>query len=188
MMNETKATSYFTSKENCQRAIVFLLSSLLLLVGCDSETITVPSADSTPPIASMSVVFTNRGGSRETLELTSDSNPAARDLSPEEPIAALASGRDEDGGVKNITIGGDVTIFCSGSDLGKSLVVSAQNPSDASPGETVATARLQEWTFDPTDECPNSGIGEISVNLVAIAENFHGGTDTTASIAFTIRD
>ena len=166
-------------------ALALLLLISFLLIGCDSEAITVPSSDSTPPIARMSVIITNRDGSRESFTLTSADSSETRDLALDEPVAILASGRDPDGGVKNITINGGLTVFCLGQDTGLSIHILAQNPDDAVPGETASTVLLKDWTFDPVDQCPE-GVGNISGVISATAENFHGGTDTTAAFIFEI--
>jgi hypothetical protein len=158
---------------------------MLLAVGCKEKSITVPASDTTGPIARLSVDFTNADGKRETLVLTSDDTPISHDISPEEPIAALASGKDEDGGVKNIRIDGGVTIFCIDEETGLSIHPFAQNPDDSSVGEVAATVRLQDWTFNPLIQCPE-GVENVSGQIIATAENFHSGTDTTAAFIFEI--
>jgi hypothetical protein len=165
-------------------AMTGLSCTLVLLTAC-GEPITVPPSDSTPPTVSMSIDFTNRDENRETLTLTPGGNSASRELSPTEPVAVLASGEDDDGGVKSISINITMTIFCIGEELGESHHLLPANRSDARPGQTASTVEVVEWTFDPTTECPD-GVDEITAGLRATAENFHGGTATTRAFSFTI--
>jgi len=166
---------------------ITLLYILAMALSACSDEITVPDADSTVPITSMSVF-----GYSDTIVLTSSSTPVSR-TAPNRNITILASARDDDGGVKNIIISGEVTRYCVSGDLGSTQYLSylSQNPdpSASGPGDTAQSLRLTSLEINIDNlisGCPSGfSFSGMSGSFAATGKNFHGGADTTASFSFS---
>ena len=162
-----------------------VLLAAISLSGCE---LTVPASDPTPPEVSLTVT-----GLGQTFTVDAASGAVSRSAPAGAEVVLLASGRDKDGGVKNISIGGGGSVSCSSGDLGQIRHVhySASNPE--APGVGVGDeARDQRLT---TLEIDVDGLialcsggfrfGSGSVSFVATAENFHGGTASTPTFTLS---
>ena len=166
--------------------VSFVIALALLLTAC-SENITVPNADGTAPITTMSVI-----GYDNTIVLNSSSSPVSKPA-PDKDIVLVASARDDDGGVKIIEISGSVAVYCSSGRLGstKTLEYKTQNPAPSAtgPGDTASALRLTTLTIEEATlfgSCPSGySLASLSGSFAATGKNFHGGTDTTASFSFS---
>lgn len=167
--------------------VAVLLGSHLVLSGCTTDIITVPSSDNSPPVAGMSVDFTTKEGNRATVDITTGSTSNIIELDPTEPIALLAFGQDTDGGVRRISVSGSYNVSCLGSTPPSNTSIFESNFSNVSPGGLASTRLLQDWVFNPQENTSCSfAFEEITGSIIAIAENFHNGTDMTQSFAFTM--
>ena len=162
------------------------MCTLLFFAGCGGMGVIVPSSDSTPPTAELTAIVSSTTAD-ETITLTSASEPVTRELLPDKPIKFLAIGRDEDGGVKNITIAGALTVFCKGEEIGLSIHYFANNPDEAMVGDRALTSRATALSIDPATLCAASSIQKVQGPFSAIAENFHDGTNTTAGFTLIIQ-
>lgn len=159
---------------------------LLLSTGC---ALTVPASDPTPPDVRLTV-----SGVGDTFTLTPTSANESRSASPGTEILLLAAAIDEDGGVKNVSISGAMTVSCSGGDLGQAVSVHyvANNPEDPSVGvgdealdRRLTTLELDTGTF--ANFCGNGfSFTGASGGFVAHGENFHGSTASTATFSLSV--
>jgi hypothetical protein len=169
-------------------SIIGIMLIILLLNACDNKSIVVPTSDNTPPTISISIDFTTTDGQRKTIELTQDSADVSFDLDPAEPIAALASARDTNGGVMGIVIIGHIFDICDNASLGTDINFGLPDiPNSGGPGDTASTVKVTDFTFNPLNHCP-SGDSNSDGFIAAYAENFHNGSVETASFSFEYKD
>lgn len=171
--------------------VIVGLCYLAFLAGCGGTGIDVPPADPTPPTVTLSVIIS---GVFEDIVLTPTSSPIARAVEQDTTIKFLAVARDEDGGVKNITISGSATVSCTGGGLGQKVflhyLASNPDPNDPEPGDRAITVRATAMHIDVSNLiglcAEDFSLSDITGSFVATAENFHSGTATTAPFTFTV--
>lgn len=97
----------FTQKQvgRAVTLVVAVAGALLMAPKCGSD-ITVPLEDRTPPQASMSFYQGNEGG--DVPE-----RGATRTLRAGERLSVIVTGKDDDGGVRRVTLSATVELRCS---------------------------------------------------------------------------
>jgi hypothetical protein len=120
--------------------VVAVAGALLMAPKCGSD-ITVPLEDPTPPLASLSFyqgaesgIVTERG--------------ATRTLRAGEQLAVRVSGRDDDGGVRKVTLIETVEIVCSSG--------------------TLVETRHDEKTRNEVDEVGTGQVGNTRIQVAAV--------------------
>ncbi|MFX0203673.1 MAG: hypothetical protein ACFFCW_46845 [Candidatus Hodarchaeota archaeon] len=168
--------------------IVIVLSSLIL-IGCDDD-VPVPDDDVTPPTVGCTIVV---GG--EKIDLTSGGSDVSRVIDADENISIVSVGEDKDGGVKSVCIHYTAKITCTNGqysqhrELKKAPICSAD---DKGPGDSGKTKRAITHVIHMADLVGDCQPGFWSTNVTgtvwATAENYHNGTDETATFRFEVRE
>ena len=159
---------------------------ILMVSGCGgtASQITVPSADSTPPTVTMDIFLPNQS---TPLTVTSSSpvSPAARKVTAQanDRLTTIARGDDPDGGVQDIQIWATYTCFKAGSQVGPGLAGApeASNPDSATAGGTAQISRLVSFNFEM--QTLRAGCVGVTIDVWAVAKNFHGGSTQTLHAA-----
>jgi photosystem II stability/assembly factor-like uncharacterized protein len=165
---------------------ILLSLSFLLKNGC--EEVTIPDSDSSPPSITMAV-FVNG----EQIDLTPGSEDVFRTLDPDDAISIIATARDENGGVKSVSISGGVTVSCTDGQYGQnhqSTILLDNSDTGNEPGDMANVSRILAETFymeEFEEGCgPMYWLTSIQGSLAATGENFHGGTSQTARFEFEV--
>ncbi|MEJ2552207.1 MAG: hypothetical protein P8Z34_16160 [Anaerolineales bacterium] len=168
-----------------RRLCLLILTCTWLLSAC-GENITVPDADDTPPTISLSVLIPGE----EEIVLTSESDYVERAVDRRDTITFTAIAKDEDGGVINVKIIGEVTVDCVSENYGqrKTAYLLSENPIDAGPGDTAQTVRMTSMSTSIETNI-NGCTGNYEFNwlegeVYAYAENFHSGVSVSAPFHF----
>lgn len=168
-----------------RRLCLLILTCTWLLSAC-GENITVPDADDTPPTISLSVLIPGE----EEIVLTSESDYVERAVDRRDTITFTAIAKDEDGGVINVKIIGEVAVDCVSENYGqrKTAYLLSENPIDAGPGDTAQTVRMTSMSTSIETNI-NGCTGNYEFNwlegeVYAYAENFHSGVSVSAPFHF----
>lgn len=164
---------------------LIILTLATLATGCAT---TVPASDTTPPDVRLTVI-----GAGDTFTLTPTSADASRTVTAGPTVTLLAAAIDEQG-VKNVTIAGEMRVHCASGDLGQISFVSylSNNPEDPSVGigDEAVDRRLTSLELDTGGFAGYCGNGfaftSASGSFRAHGENFHGGTNHSATFSLTV--
>ena len=184
---------FWKSKLVCALNLVLLV----FLTGCPKNVqVQNPSSDNTPPVTKLDIYGVplppNVGTGNEDLTgITSKCCTASRRVPLDRKIDFVASGEDTDGGVRQLSIIGEVYITCSlhGSEtLHRETVTIGKKPDTTVSGTTAPTLLIAQGSIKLEDywngacgrplEVPSS----LKVEIVATTENFNGGIDKTQTV------
>jgi len=186
MDSELKSSVIGYRKYAWGHAAIFSLF-LLLVTGCPKE-IKVPPSDRTPPTVVLLV-----SGIGPAFTLTEGGNAEIRSLtSSDTTIVLVAIANDEDGGIKNVQIQGEVAVSCAGGSgleqMNRASYIS-QNPDDAHVGESALNQRATSITLrvpELQEMCTGTWTFlSLRGTFVGLGGNFHGGNAETASLHFS---
>jgi hypothetical protein len=107
----------------------------------------------------------------------------------DDTIVFSANAQDNDGGVRNVTINGEVVTTCVQGNLGQQATgtIIGQNPAPAaSPGDEVSARRFTAVNVPVAARCQQGfSLERVSGRFSASALNFYGGRRETAAYSFT---
>ena len=162
------------------------LLTLLALGGCG--TVRVPASDNTPPTVLMTVLVPNQ----PNISLDPNSQPVTQNVK-DDAIIDLVGTANDDEGVQNTTISGDVELNCVqvGGNLGQlqTRTLLSQNPDlGKKPGDEASTVRMTTLRLSIPDlrKGCNPGFSFVGLDgqFATSGENYHGGKRTTATYKF----
>lgn len=179
---------YFATVE----AVVGLLLFALLSPGCDqsqpdTNLVTIPAADPTPPIATLDV-----SGFGLLIEVTSTSGSVNRTGGASD-IGLIGVATDNDGGARQVTLVGEYTRNCldATSNLGQSqhgTFAPVGRTQPGKPGDQVTKKLVVQFSFRVADYLGGCPVGfkftSLDMDWHVVAVNFFSSTDTTADFSF----
>lgn len=169
-----------------------ILGASLALMHCASrkETVRIPSSDGTPPFVALDAV-----GAGHTLVLSVGKGAEQVELLPRDSIVLIALSEDADGGIKDLTLIGNVIVTCKDMRTGKSRTRTTGFMRKSVPGAARITHapirrsnRFILRTGDLAALCRGPGIafaGAVGQASVATA-NYNGGHASSPRLEFRL--
>jgi len=157
----------------------------------------IPVADTTPPTVNLDIYNIPLQPGSSSQPNPQSIHSACCDITVQVKkttvLSLIAGGFDNDGGVMNIKIFGDITAVCDlGNGLGqkKAYTILQQNPDTTKqPGDYAEKNRVTAMNLRIQDYACGAGATLISLSgtLQAAAVNFHQGSDITKSFTFSLQ-
>lgn len=158
---------------------------VLAAAGCKPPPdVTVPAQDPTPPSA---VWLQADVPGQPLVNTTLAGSPATGEMSDSSRVTVSARADDPDGGVRQLRIWVTTTRRMPGSQQGPSLAgtPAAEFVSPATVGQPARPSASVSWSFDVE---PLIGpFWDVTLDVFAEAENFHGGRSRTAVLSLHVR-
>ena len=169
----------------------FALTALSALgLGACARGLLVPAMDATPPTAILDVA-----GPDQDYVLTSGGDPAEVELGPGDSLVLVAVGEDGDGGVRDITLRGLITVKCRNEETGRQWVRKASflrySVRKAVPGEPAEGSRTARFTVRPPELrrlCAGGDLQSAQGQAAVRTMNFHGGSSFSPVVEFRLSD
>lgn len=157
---------------------------------CARKTVKVPVSDPTPPYSALNVV-----GSSERFVLFCGEQPRRLSLGPGDSVVLIALGEDRDGGVRDVSLFGNVVAVCgdpargrgealkSGS-FARRHVVPEARPGRMAPGTQSTRYVLKLSEFRKL--CGKGELRSVSGAAGARAVNHHGKSAMSPTLQFSL--
>lgn len=157
-------------------------STLLALPAC-TNTISLPTADNTPPNVELVVSREPLGRAAITRIVRPGGNAIELDICPDDTLVLRANGRDDDGGILSVGVQGSATGTCAQGNPAQPIgqIVSG---SPAAAGNSVPTERTVAQNVPVVDfACASGSIpNPLIATVTGSASNYYGGTVTTSPV------
>ncbi len=169
---------------------LFALVPAFSLVACAGRTamVKIPSSDATPPSAALEVL-----GAGEPIRLGVGEEPVKVDLSPSDSVVITAVGEDGDGGVRNISLQGNVQVTCRDASTGASRsrttgFLRRHEPGSLSPrrGPVRQDSRFVLRASDLVGVCRGGRLESAVGQATAQVANFNGGGASSPRLEFRL--
>jgi len=160
---------------------------VMFLAACNCDKVVIPQSDTTPPSVAMLAAIANKS------DVVSNTPVNENIASPNVDLEMIAVAQDEDGGVSNVQIEGDVDLNCVNTPLGlgqtKSAYFLVSNPVNSKPGDQACTTGLNALKIAPLSQVASCSPGYSFLSLdgtfTASGMNFSGGRTSTATYSFS---
>jgi hypothetical protein len=166
------------------------LAAAAALSACARKTVKIPVSDPTPPYSALNVV-----GAAERFVLFSGDQPRQLALGPGDSVVLIALGEDRDGGLKDVSLIGNVLAVCGDPARGKGEalkagsfarrhVLPASRPGRTAPGtqSTRYVLKISEFRKLCGSQELRSVVGAAGVRAV----NHHGKSAMSPTLSFRL--
>ncbi len=172
-----------------RRYAPILVIAVLVIGGCDACRVTVPESDETPPNV---ILLLSGPGVSEIV--SRDTGPKSVNLSRDKEYFLSAFAVDSDGGVKIVSIGGGMTVYCASPKTGLGQIQNLDyyvsepaHPTDLNTGQSAPTIRMTHLTLNENGQTYSCGSGFefVAANgfFVAAAENYNETSADTPALS-----
>lgn len=156
--------------------------TLLALPACTTNTISLPTADNTPPTVELVVSREPLGRPAITRIARPGGNAIELDICPDDTLVLRANARDDDGGIRSVGVQGSATGTCAQGNPAQPIGQSVSG-SPAAAGDRVPTQRTVAQNVRVVDfACPSAIPNPLIATVTGTASNYYGGTVTTSPV------
>lgn len=169
--------------------------ALAALSACAARDVKIPDADPTPPLSVLDVVGPLEVVGRDgRLVLFTGEQPRQVELGGGDSVVLIALGEDRDGGVKDISLSGNIVATCGDPGQGKGEAMKTgsfarRHVLPAQPGRRVPGSRSARYVLRASDFrklCGDRELLGVSGAAGARTVNFHGQSSMSPTLAFRL--